>query len=119
MFSDRSKIDRENYRFDKYKGKYPGWDIKKSSQKQQFEDIRKNFRLKQAQNMDPSIKTWRNVNFSSEFLTNQNQNESLKASLSFKKEPTLEAVLNDFSRKRLKLPTIQKKDRSSMGQLIK
>jgi chaperonin cofactor prefoldin len=52
-------------------------------------------------------------NTQSSSLLSQNLNSIVK------REPTLEAVLNDFSRVRLKLPTIQTKVRKSVGELLK
>ena len=48
----------------------------------------------------------------------RNQNKAMMKSFNLKKGPTLEAVLNDFSRKRMKLPTIQSKVKKSVGQLM-
>ena len=107
-------------------------------QKEAFERLRLKFRLKQAKNKEPSINTWRHIKASSQpsqilfGLKNKHYNSNLSPStisdnkfhdlvksLNFKKEPTLEAVLNDFSRMRQKLPTIQPKIKKSVGDHLK
>lgn len=71
------------------------------SQKEAFNKLMEKFREKSFKNTQPHLQLSSNLNVSS------------------KREPTLEAVLNDFSRARLKLPTIQTKVRKSVGALMK
>ena len=67
IFTDRSKIDRENYRYDKYKGKYQMTYFNPVTQQEEYDRLKKKFRMKEIKNKDPNIRTWKNVDLSSKY----------------------------------------------------
>lgn len=101
IFTEKSKVERELRRYEKYGIQNMGSNYNSLTQKEAFNKLMEKFREKSFKNAQPHLKLSSKINGIS------------------KREPTLEAVLNDFSRARLKLPTIQTSVRKSVGALMK